>query len=143
MANWTVALDKPVSVEPPNAVAYVTWTSDDATPRITPGVRVPYAAEVDLLNYLAHESMRLKAVDDRNTEMAAVVASATITKGPLTLPDISKQQILQAAQTVLLQKVTAALVQPGTPLTKEQIAAATAIDPTVADAVQAVIDAAT
>lgn len=135
MATWTVALDKPVVRESPNAVAYVTYSSNDD--RSVKNVRVPYWNEAILLSYLATECKRLSALDDRDAEMDAVVAGATVAPGPLTLPDISKQDAVQAAQAALRDKVTAALVQAGTNFTKEQIAAARAIDPTVADAVAA------
>lgn len=125
MANWMVSLDRPPAVEPPNAVAYVTYTSDDA--RTLPGVRVPYALESDLLNYLARECARLSALDDRNAEMAEVIRSSALTVGPIAVPDISKQGAVQDAIATLNQKVAAALQ-------KKQIADAVAIDPTVADA---------
>ena len=125
MTTWTVSLDKDVSVESPDAVAYVTYTSDDK--RTIPGVRIPYEAESDLLKFLARECKRLSALDQRNAEMAAVIASATIAKGPLLLPDLSKQEDVQTAQAALLQKVGAALNQ-------KQIADARVVDPTVADA---------
>jgi len=133
MANWTVSLDKSPAVEPPNAVAYVTYASDDQ--RTIPGVRVPYALEADLLNFLARECARLSAVDDRNAEMAAVVGGSTLAVGrPIALPDISKQQALQAAQLAFQQKFQAAIAQ-------KNIADAVAIDPTVAEAKAALDDA--
>jgi hypothetical protein len=134
MANWTVSLDKPPAVEPPNAVAYVTYASDDA--RTISGVRVPYALESDLLNYLARECARLSALDDRNAQMADVVATSALKVGAVALPDISAQQAIQAAQQALNQKIGLALQQ-------KQIADAIAIDPTVADAQTALADAQT
>lgn len=135
MANWTVFLDPTAPdgganprVEAPNAVAYVTYTSDDN--RSAPNVRVSYALEIDLLDFLARECERLSALDERNAQMSDVVANSVLVAGPIALPDVSKQQALQAAivaRNLLVSKV----------LTDKQIADAVALDPTIADAVNA------
>lgn len=125
MANWTVSLDKPPAVEDAGAVVYVTYLSDDD--RAIGLVRIPYESDGDLLGALAVECSRLSALDDRRAQIAAVVASSTLKAGPLTLPDISKRQALDAAQFALQAKLRAVDVQ-------QKIA----FDPTVADAKAAV-----
>lgn len=133
MANWTVALDSPPVVEPPNAVAYVTYSSDDS--RQNMAVRVTYEDESSLLNYLASECARLSALDDRIAQMQAVVAgTALIPAQQITLPDISGQEAVVAAQAALNLKVATALVQ-------RDIEAATAIDASITDAQAAVATA--
>lgn len=133
MANWTVALDSHPVVEPPNAVAYVTYSSDDN--RQNMAVRVTYEDESSLLNYLASECARLSALDDRLAQMQAVVAgTALIPAQQITLPDISEQEAVVAAQAALNLKVATALVQ-------RDIEAATAIDASITDAQAAVATA--
>lgn len=137
MANWTASLDKPVTVESPNAVAYVTFANDSggSIPGI-PGVRIPYEVETDLLNFVARECLRLAALDARNAAMAAVVASATVKPGPLVLPDQTAANNLLSAQQTLQSKLSAALAQ-------KNINDATVIDSTIPAAQTAVTAAQT
>lgn len=142
MANWTVSKDDTAPetrigpkvypaggpnprVEEPNAAVYVTWASDDPIPR-TEKVRVPYDDEPALLNYLAREALRRKAEDDRNANLAIVVATVTIQKGLITLPDISDRVALQDEIDTFNRKVSAAL-------RSKAIAEAKVIDPSIPD----------
>lgn len=130
MANWSAVPSlrtggNPV-VEPPNAVAYIDYISDDDRQDLN--VRTPYADESDLLVYIAQECQRRSDLDDRNEQMKAVVDASTLVVGqPIKLHDFSAQQALVVAQRVLTQKVNAALQQ-------KQLSDATAIDSTIADA---------
>lgn len=119
---WTASLDKAVSVEPPNAVAYVTYAHEDGR---TIKARVPYAKEIDLLNFLALECERLSALDERNAQMAAVVESATVKPGPISLPDLSTLKAKRQAQIAYDTKVMSALGL-------KQFDEVIAVDPTIA-----------
>lgn len=130
MANWTTALDSAPIVEPPNAVAYVTYSSDDG--RKIRGVRIPYEAEVDLLDFLARECARLSTLDDRVAVMQGVVDNTALVPGEvIKLPDISAQTALLNAQMALVLKLNAALQA-------KSITEALVIDPSIVDAQAAV-----
>lgn len=137
MANWTPTLTQRAGglqnpiVEPPNAVAYIDWASDDNRSELN--VRVPYALESDLLNYLAQDAQRRSALDDRMASISAEVSGTALVAGdPIALPDISGLQAVQSAQIALNQKIATA-----------QLQSLIAIDPTIADAQTAVTSAQT
>lgn len=138
MTSWAASLDKKVVVEQPNpltganAVAYVSYVHPDG--RKLSGIRTAYAAENDLLNYIAGVCAQLDALDDRRVAMDAIVAGATIVPGPIILPDLTKIQAIRTAEMALQSKLNAASQT-------KVIADATTIDPTVTDAVQALEDA--
>ncbi len=140
MANWSASLDatspgnganprleaanSPVGAV--NCVAYITFSSDDAVSR-TVKQRVPYPTEDKLLVYCADVCTKFSAIDDHNIAAADVVAGTKLVAGPI---DLTLQLALVAATNDLQQKMGPALQQ-------KQIADATVIDPTIADAVAA------
>jgi hypothetical protein len=130
MAQWSASLDKPPVFEAPNAVAYVTYSSDDGR---SEQARVPYDTEDALLNFLARECARRSAFDDRSNAAKAVVSNTALVAGAVVLPDISTQQAKQAAELANNEKIAVAI-------RKKQIADATVIDPTITADAEAVAD---
>lgn len=161
MANWTAVrlLTAPRNkagdiqyeegpnprIELPNLVLYVDYVDlDDKGRGFTPDGRSAKSVAVYsdslalILNFVAKECARFNALDAGRisalqSELDAVNLPGDGTLALPTLPDTSKQDAIAAAGRDLLVSVSAALVQKGTNLTKEQIAAAAAIDPTVND----------
>lgn len=125
---WIASLDKPLTVEGTNLVAYVTFANGTQT---VPSVRIPGDSEGGILAFVARQVALYNAQDVRIIAMNAALAATTAVPGPLVLPDPSAQAAADAASAVLMTKLGAALMQ-------KQIADATLIDPTITAAAAAV-----
>lgn len=125
--TWTASFDKRLAREQTNLVGYVTYTDGK---QVIAGVRIPGETEDDILARIARECLRLDAGDVRIAAIDAAVAASTVVPGPITLPDLSAQIALDAANDVLFRKRAAATAQ-------KQDADLTVIDPTIPAAVEA------
>lgn len=125
---WSASLDRPLAVEGTNLVAYVTFTNGVA---VVPAMRIPGDSEGGILAFVARQVRLFNAADARTAAVSAALAASTLVPGPLALPDLSLQDVFDAANAVLSQKLGGALSQ-------KQIADAAVLDPTVTAAVAAV-----
>lgn len=129
-------------IELPNIVLYVDYSDLDDPARVfTPEgvsvnqVRIASDSMASILEFAAKECARFNQMDaSRITSLQTELTNFPPGEIALpALPDIAKQKAMVTARDDLWRTVFDTLSQPGINLTKEQVAAAAAIDPTVND----------